>query len=102
MEDEVPAGHEHSGQQRQGEGSGLAAELRDGTACSSSHTRVHDSIRGLIALRDLPQVKYYNAEEYEVGRFEEAILKYQVPPFSLRVCVCGGCCVVVFCVALYI
>lgn len=24
------------------------------------------------------QVKYYNAENYEVGRFEDAILKYQV------------------------
>lgn len=26
----------------------------------------------------LLQVKYYNAENYEVGRFEDAILKYQV------------------------
>lgn len=35
MEDEVQARNEHAGQQRQGQSSGLAAELRDGTLCST-------------------------------------------------------------------
>lgn len=30
------------------------------------------------------QVKYYNAENYEVSRFEDAILKYQVSPSWLH------------------
>lgn len=29
-------------------------------------------------LKSVAQVKYYNAEKYEVSRFEDAILKYQV------------------------
>lgn len=33
----------------------------------------------------LLQVKYYNAESYEVSRFEDAILKYQVS-FRLKLC----------------
>lgn len=32
----------------------------------------------VIKLWYCQQVKYYNAESYEVGRFEDAILKYQV------------------------
>lgn len=45
---------------------------------SDSQTKLHIEMQMWICLKSIIKVKYYNAENYEVSRFEDAILKYQV------------------------
>ncbi|XP_075789030.1 ATP-binding cassette sub-family B member 6 isoform X2 [Pelodiscus sinensis] len=75
VENQVPAGHEHPRQRGQGPGCGLAAQLRDGAGLRAGPW---GDLRGLIS------VKYYNAESYEVNRFNDAILKYQVSEWKVN------------------
>ena len=50
--------------------------------------------RGVDLLLNFETVKYYGAESYEVNRYQEALLSYQVTDReSVCVCVCVYMCV---------